>query len=72
LALHLLELPLTPELAWQVVLGTGFRGLLSRFDGDTYQTDEVRAGLLRWLDRLGLRTLDASSLAGIGIRRGLS
>jgi ubiquinone/menaquinone biosynthesis C-methylase UbiE len=57
---------LTPELAWGLVCGTGFRGLLSSFDGDT--TARIRAGLLRRLDDRGLRTLDAGSLVGIGVR----
>jgi ubiquinone/menaquinone biosynthesis C-methylase UbiE len=58
--------PLTPELAWGLECGTGFRGLLDPFDADT--VTEIRADLLRRLDDRGLDTLDAGSLIGLGTR----
>jgi trans-aconitate methyltransferase len=55
---------LTPELAWGLVCGTGFRGLLKGLDGGT--VERVREGLLRRLEERGLGTLDAGALVGVG------
>lgn len=58
--------PLTPELAWALVRGTGWRGLLDGCDEDSQR--RIRTGLLTRIDQHGLTELDAGSLVGIGTR----
>jgi ubiquinone/menaquinone biosynthesis C-methylase UbiE len=59
--------PLTPELAWDMALGMGWRGLLA--DLDKAAELRIRDGLMARIAERGLAELDASSLAGIGVRR---
>ncbi|MQA81038.1 MAG: methyltransferase domain-containing protein [Streptosporangiales bacterium] len=62
------ECPLTdPEVAWMIVTGTGFRGMLDRFDDAG--VERVRQGLLRRIDERRLHTLDATSVIGVGTRQ---
>jgi ubiquinone/menaquinone biosynthesis C-methylase UbiE len=56
--------PLTPELAWSLVLGSGFRALLDPLDSDAVA--RVRTGLLRRIQHRRLGALDASCLVGTG------
>jgi ubiquinone/menaquinone biosynthesis C-methylase UbiE len=56
--------PLEPELAWGLVLGSGFRALLDPLEPDGVA--RVRAGLLRRIGRRRLKVLDASCLVGTG------
>lgn len=58
--------PLTPVLAWDLVRGTGFRELIAACDAEA--TSRIRDGLLAQIAQRRLTTLDAGSLAGIGIR----
>jgi trans-aconitate methyltransferase len=58
--------PLTPDLAWGMVRGTGWRHLLTACDEAAAQ--RIRDGLLARIEQRGLTELDASSLTGIGIR----
>ncbi|HYZ56548.1 MAG TPA: hypothetical protein VE733_24055, partial [Streptosporangiaceae bacterium] len=58
--------PLTPDLAWGLVRGTGWRHLLTACNEAAAQ--RIRAGLLARIEQRGLAELDASSLTGIGIR----
>jgi trans-aconitate methyltransferase len=58
--------PLTPEMAWDLVRGTGWRHLLTACDEAAVQ--RIRDGLLARIERRGLTELDAGSLTGIGIR----
>ena len=58
--------PLTPELAWGLVCGTGWRHLLTGCDEAAAQ--RIRDSLLARIERSGLTELDAGSLTGIGIR----
>jgi hypothetical protein len=55
---------LTPEMAWGLVLGTGFRGLLSGLDPDTI--DSIRTDLLSTLSERAIASADATSLIGVG------
>jgi ubiquinone/menaquinone biosynthesis C-methylase UbiE len=55
---------LDPELAWGLVLGSGFRSLLDQLDPDGVA--RVRVGLLRGIHRRRLNLLDASCLVGTG------
>lgn len=57
--------PLTAELAWGLVRGTGWRHLLSACDEAAAQ--RIRDGLLARIRERGLAELDAGSLTGIGI-----
>ncbi|GAA2887633.1 class I SAM-dependent methyltransferase [Streptosporangium fragile] len=61
-----LSLPLDDSLAWTLILGSGFRGLLNGLD-DT-AVERVRTILSGLLRERGLRTLDATSLIGVGVR----
>lgn len=56
---------LTPENAWLVVLGSGFRGMLQGLDPD--QVERVRQRYLDELERRAATELDATSLVGLGI-----
>lgn len=58
--------PLTPELAWLLVTGTGFRGMLTGLDAGS--VSRVRDDLLASLEREGLDQVDASVLTGVGRR----
>jgi ubiquinone/menaquinone biosynthesis C-methylase UbiE len=55
---------LDPELAWRLVLGTGFRGLLDPLGPDGVA--RARAGLLRRIHHRRLTMLDANCLVGTG------
>ncbi|PRX97755.1 class I SAM-dependent methyltransferase [Allonocardiopsis opalescens] len=59
--------PLDGELAWSVVLGSGFRGALAGL-GEA-AAEAVRAEFLALLAERGIRSLDLSTLVGAGIRR---
>jgi trans-aconitate methyltransferase len=58
--------PLTPELAWNLVRGTGWRGLLTGFDEAA--AERIRNGLIRRIEDRDLTEFDAGSLIGIGAR----
>lgn len=59
-------LPLTPDVAWLLVLGSGFRGTLSGLDDA--QTAAVREEYLAGLVGDGLTEVDATTLIGTGRR----
>ncbi|MGN2639999.1 class I SAM-dependent methyltransferase [Nocardia takedensis] len=61
-----LRVPMTPDLAWLVVTGSGYRGVLA--DLDAGQVEAVRAAYLEALARDGLDELDATTLVGVGVR----
>ncbi|WP_043629026.1 class I SAM-dependent methyltransferase [Nonomuraea candida] len=61
-----LRLPLDAALAWQVVLGSGFRGMLTGLPDPA--AGQVRAAFGRLLDERGMAELDATSLIGAGTR----
>ncbi|MFC6081337.1 class I SAM-dependent methyltransferase [Sphaerisporangium aureirubrum] len=61
-----LSVPLTADLAWLLVLGTGFRGVIRGLDADA--TRRVRDDLVSTLDARGIHSLDATSLTGVGTR----
>lgn len=58
--------PLTPELAWGLVRGTGWRYLLNGCDEAA--AGRIRDGLLARIGQRGLTELDVGSLTGIGVR----
>jgi SAM-dependent methyltransferase len=62
---HELRLPRTPEVAWLLVTGSGWIGLLAGLD--ERQIAAVRAAWLESLERAGV-VLDASTLIGVGVR----
>lgn len=62
-----LRLPLTPEIAWLIVTGSGFAGALAELD--EAQRIAVRDAYLGSLDAAGISELDATTLIGVGIRR---
>ncbi|TDC07919.1 methyltransferase domain-containing protein [Nonomuraea longispora] len=62
-----LAVPLTSELAWLLVTGSGFRGMLTGLDADA--VSRVRDDLFASLEREGLDQVDASVLIGIGHQR---
>jgi trans-aconitate methyltransferase len=65
---HELHLPLTPDLAWLVVTGSGFVTVL---DGlDETRIAEVREVYLDSLSRAGVTELDATTLIGVGYSQG--
>lgn len=64
---HERALPMTPEIAWLLVLGSGYRGVLGGLDPD--QVARVRDRYLARLDEVGLTELDATTLVGTGIAR---
>lgn len=66
-AVHERALPMTPEIAWLLVLGSGYRGVLGGLDPD--QVARVRDRYLARLDEVGLTELDATTLVGTGIAR---
>ncbi|WP_202637765.1 class I SAM-dependent methyltransferase [Bailinhaonella thermotolerans] len=62
-----LELVVDEELAWLLVVGSGFRGML---DGlDERAVSRVQRTLLDALDERGISTLDATTLVGVGHRQ---
>ncbi|ANZ41527.1 ubiquinone biosynthesis methyltransferase UbiE [Lentzea guizhouensis] len=63
---HELTLTMTPELAWLVVVGSGFRGALATVPAE--QVEAVRETYLESLRRDGLTELDATTLIGSGTR----
>ncbi|WP_308165168.1 SAM-dependent methyltransferase [Nocardia noduli] len=63
---HELVLPITPELAWLVVTGSGFAAALAGLD--TSGVEAVRRAYLASLNEAGVRHLDATTLVGVGTR----
>ncbi|MFB9903370.1 class I SAM-dependent methyltransferase [Allokutzneria oryzae] len=61
-----LRVPLTPELAWSFVLGTGMRGLISDLSADEVTRTHDRFQEL--LVERGITELNADSLVGVGRR----
>jgi hypothetical protein len=59
-----LHVPLTRGNAWDLVLGTGFRGMLHGLDDEA--AERVRVRFLDALETEGPDGLDASSLIAIG------
>lgn len=59
-----LRLTMTPEVAWLVVLGSGFRGALAELAPET--VDTVREIYLSSLRDAGIGELDATTLIGVG------
>jgi SAM-dependent methyltransferase len=59
-------LPLTAGLAWELVLGTGWRHLIEGLDDPAAL--RIRDSLLAQINEHNLTELDAGSLTGIGIR----
>ncbi|HEY0637180.1 MAG TPA: methyltransferase domain-containing protein, partial [Pseudonocardiaceae bacterium] len=60
------RVPLDADTSWDLVLGTGLRGMLAGFDSD--QVNSVRAGLLERLSAAGVMHFDAGSVLGAGVR----
>lgn len=60
------HLELTPELAWRVVAGTGFRTLLGDLDDEA--VDGVRERFLRELESRGTTAVDVTTLVAVGHR----
>lgn len=58
------EPALDPEFAWNIVTGTGFRGLLAKFD--EAGAERIRTGLLDRLRDRKIETFDATSVIGVG------
>jgi trans-aconitate methyltransferase len=63
---HELHLPWSRDLAWLLVTGSGFVGMLQGLD--TEQVDDVRNRYLAILEVEGTETFDATTLIGIGTR----
>jgi SAM-dependent methyltransferase len=63
-AVHELRLPMTPEVAWLVITGSGFRRGLAGLEPDT--VDAVRRHYLDSLRADGVTELDATTLIGTG------
>ncbi|WP_229068888.1 class I SAM-dependent methyltransferase [Actinoplanes sp. DH11] len=63
---HEMTLEMTPEVAWLLVTGSGFVSALSGLD--PAQIDAVRDGYLGSLARDGVRSLDVTTLIGVGTR----
>ncbi|WP_049563854.1 hypothetical protein [Nonomuraea sp. SBT364] len=61
-----LRLPLDAALAWQVALGSGFRGMLAGLEEPV--VERVRTTLAQLLDERKMAELDATSLVGAGMR----
>ncbi|KAB8194824.1 methyltransferase domain-containing protein [Nonomuraea phyllanthi] len=61
-----LRIPVDAALAWQVVLGSGFRGMISGLEEPT--VERVRAAFGRLLREREMTELDATSLIGAGTR----
>lgn len=58
-------LSMTPEVAWLLVTGSGYRGVLSELGPE--EVDRVRDRYLARLDETGLTNLDTTTLMGTGI-----
>lgn len=63
---HELRIPMTPELAWLVITGSGFVGALANLDAG--QIDDVRTAYLEFLARDHVDELDCTTLVGTGTR----
>lgn len=63
---HELRLPMTPEIAWLVVTGSGYAGALAELD--QAQTAAVHDAYLTSLGKDRIRELDATTLIGVGTR----
>lgn len=63
---HELRLPMTPEVAWLVVLGSGFRRVLANLDAAAIA--KVRERYLKSLQDDGLSEVDATTLIATGTR----
>ncbi|GAA1617055.1 hypothetical protein GCM10009733_011740 [Nonomuraea maheshkhaliensis] len=61
-----LHLPLDAALAWQVALGSGFRGMLAGLRDSA--VERVRTTLAQLLAERKMAELDATSLIGSGLR----
>ncbi|SFS66104.1 class I SAM-dependent methyltransferase [Saccharopolyspora flava] len=61
---HERRLTMTPEVAWLLVLGSGYRGALDELTPD--QIARVRDCYLARLDETGLTHLDTTTLTGLG------
>ncbi|WP_260478699.1 hypothetical protein [Kibdelosporangium aridum] len=57
---------MTPDVAWLVILGSGYRGALAKLSADT--VDAVRELYLVSLRDDGVTELDATTLIGSGYR----
>lgn len=57
---------MTPEIAWLVITGSGYRGALTKLDPPVVQ--EVRDRYLTALSEAGITELDATTLIGTGRR----
>jgi trans-aconitate methyltransferase len=68
-AVHELRLTMTPDLAWLVITGSGYRGALANLDPDV--VDVVRERYLESLRAEGVTELDATTLIGVGTSRPL-
>jgi SAM-dependent methyltransferase len=64
---HELSLTMTPDLAWLVITGSGFRGAIAGLDPGTVES--VRRHYLDFLRADGLTELDATTLIGRGTAR---
>lgn len=60
------HLDLTPELAWRIIAGTGFRALLGELDDDA--VDGVRERFLGELEARGVASVDVTTLVAVGHR----
>ena len=67
-AVHERALPMTPEVAWLLVLGSGYRGALTGLPPATIA--EVRERYLTRLREAGIDELDTTTLTGIGTAPG--
>jgi trans-aconitate methyltransferase len=65
-AVHEMALTMTPEVAWLVIVGSGFRGMLSKVPQDA--VGAVRERYLASLRDNGVTELDATTLIGSGRR----
>lgn len=63
---HELTLPMTPEVAWLVVIGSGYRAALTKLDERTVA--DVRERYLAAFREDGVTELDATTLIGTGRR----
>lgn len=57
---------LTDELSWDLVIGTGFRAMVSSVDDEV--RDRVRLGLFERLRERGIQELDAAAVIGRGTK----
>lgn len=62
------QVPMTPEVAWLVITGSGFAAGLANLSAG--QVEEVREAYLESLREAGVDRLDASALIGTGVRPG--